>query len=100
MTGLVVDWMRYMVKKQPEMAAHMHMELVVGAWDMGVEKLIVFCQNPNLNGFPTNAHVPSRFFSDFAASRNLPGTGVTLGNLANGLMSTRSGQPYTSSNVL
>ena len=33
----VVDWMRYMIKEQPEMAAAMHMELVVGAWDFGVD---------------------------------------------------------------
>jgi len=36
-TGMVVDWMRYMIKEQPEMAAKMHLELVVGAWDFGVD---------------------------------------------------------------
>jgi nitroreductase/NAD-dependent dihydropyrimidine dehydrogenase PreA subunit len=41
-TGMVVDWMRYMIKEQPEMASAMHMELVVGAWDFGVD---VVCRN-------------------------------------------------------
>jgi len=36
-TGMVVDWMRYMIKEQPEMAATMHMDLVVGAWNFGVD---------------------------------------------------------------
>jgi len=36
-TGMVVDWMRYMIKEQPEMAAKMHLEMVVGAWDLGVD---------------------------------------------------------------
>ncbi|MFZ2633200.1 MAG: nitroreductase family protein [Desulfosalsimonadaceae bacterium] len=34
-TGMVVDWMRSMIKEQPAMAAKMHMDLVVGAWDFG-----------------------------------------------------------------
>lgn len=35
--GMVVDWMRYMIKEQPKAAAKMHMELVVGAWEFGVD---------------------------------------------------------------
>lgn len=41
-TGMVVDWMRYMIKEQPDMAAKMHLELVVNAWDFGVD---VVCRN-------------------------------------------------------
>ncbi|MDA8404914.1 MAG: nitroreductase family protein, partial [Desulfobacteraceae bacterium] len=37
LTGMVVDWMRAMIKEQPAMAAKMHMDLVVGAWDFGVD---------------------------------------------------------------
>jgi len=37
LTGIVVDWMRYMVKEQPQMAAAMHLELIIGAWDAGVD---------------------------------------------------------------
>ena len=36
-TGMVVDWMRYMIKEQPEMAAKMHLEMMVGAWEFGVD---------------------------------------------------------------
>jgi len=42
LTGMVVDWMRWMIKEQPEMASQMHMELVVGAWDFGID---VVCRN-------------------------------------------------------
>jgi nitroreductase/NAD-dependent dihydropyrimidine dehydrogenase PreA subunit len=42
LTGLAADWMRDMIRKQPAMAASMHMELVVGAWDLGVD---VICRN-------------------------------------------------------
>lgn len=42
MTGLVADWMRYMIKEQPAMAEPMHMDLIVGAWDAGVD---VICRD-------------------------------------------------------
>jgi len=35
--GMVVDWMRYMIKEQPKAAAKMHLDLVVGAWEFGVD---------------------------------------------------------------
>ena len=44
--GMVVDWMRYMIKEHPEMAAKMHMELVVGAWEFGVD--VVCREAPHL----------------------------------------------------
>lgn len=37
LTGLVVDWMRTVIAEQPGMAAAMHLDLVVGAWDVGVD---------------------------------------------------------------
>jgi len=37
LTGLVVDWMRAMMQEQPAMAAKMHLDLVVGAWDFGLD---------------------------------------------------------------
>lgn len=37
LTGLVVDWMRYMVKEQPDFAASMHLDLVIGAWEADVD---------------------------------------------------------------
>jgi nitroreductase/NAD-dependent dihydropyrimidine dehydrogenase PreA subunit len=42
LTGMVADWMRDVIKKQPAMAAALHMELVVGAWDLGVD---VICRD-------------------------------------------------------
>lgn len=35
--GHVADWMRYMMKEQPDMANMMHMDMIVAAWDMGVD---------------------------------------------------------------
>ncbi len=37
LTGIVVDWMRYMTKEQPQMAAAMHLDLIIGAWEAGVD---------------------------------------------------------------
>ncbi len=37
LTGMVVDWMRYMIKEQPEVANMMHMDMVAAAWDLGVD---------------------------------------------------------------
>ncbi len=33
----VIDWMRYMIKEQPEMAGMMHLDMVVAAWEMGMD---------------------------------------------------------------
>jgi nitroreductase/NAD-dependent dihydropyrimidine dehydrogenase PreA subunit len=35
--GFVVDWMRYMIKDQPQMAQMLHLDMVVGAWEAGVD---------------------------------------------------------------
>jgi nitroreductase/NAD-dependent dihydropyrimidine dehydrogenase PreA subunit len=37
LAGLVVDWMRYMLKEQEEIALAMHMDRVVSAWEMGMD---------------------------------------------------------------
>ncbi len=37
LAGMVADWMRYMIKEQPDMAAAMHMDRVVGKWDSGFD---------------------------------------------------------------
>ncbi len=37
LSGLVIDWMRFMIDKQPGIAAMMHFDLVVGAWALGVD---------------------------------------------------------------
>ena len=42
LTGLVADWMRYMIKEYPDMAALMHMDLSVAAWDAGID---VICRD-------------------------------------------------------
>ena len=38
--GLVVDWMRYMIKENPQMAQMMHLEAIVAAWDMGIDTVV------------------------------------------------------------
>ncbi len=35
--SMVADWMRYMIKEHPEMAGLMHMDMVVAAWEAGVD---------------------------------------------------------------
>ncbi|MFZ5597382.1 MAG: nitroreductase family protein [Bacillota bacterium] len=37
LSGIVVDWMRYMIKEKPEMAKPLHMDMVVAGWDMGMD---------------------------------------------------------------
>lgn len=36
-SGMVIDWMRYMIKEQPEYAQSLHLDLVVGGWDFGLD---------------------------------------------------------------
>lgn len=35
LSGIVVDWMRFMVKEKPEMAGPLHLDMVVARWDAG-----------------------------------------------------------------
>ena len=37
LAGLVVDWMQHVIKAQPDLAASMHLERVVAAWESGQE---------------------------------------------------------------
>lgn len=37
LAGLVIDWMRYMIKEQPEIAIPFHMARVVDAWEAGID---------------------------------------------------------------
>ncbi len=37
LAGMVADWMRYLIKEQPDMAAAMHMDRVVEKWDSGFD---------------------------------------------------------------
>jgi len=37
LNGMVIDWMRFMIEKHPKMAEMMHFDLVVAAWEMGVD---------------------------------------------------------------
>lgn len=40
LTAMVVDWMRFMMKKAPEIANLMHMDRVVEAWDDGKDRIL------------------------------------------------------------
>jgi len=42
LAGMVVDWMRYMLKEHREIAAPMHMDRVVAAWENGDDRV---CRN-------------------------------------------------------
>jgi nitroreductase len=39
LTAHVIDWMRYMLENQPDMARSMHMDLVVGGWEFGIDTI-------------------------------------------------------------
>ncbi len=36
-SGMVVDWMRYMIKEQPDFAKSLHLDLVVAGWEFGMD---------------------------------------------------------------
>jgi nitroreductase len=37
LSGLVIDWMKYMIKNHPQVAAMLHLDLVVAGWRMGMD---------------------------------------------------------------
>ncbi|MBN1533258.1 MAG: nitroreductase family protein [Spirochaetes bacterium] len=39
LSGLVADWMRFMIKEQPAMAAEFHWDLLVRQWDGGMDRI-------------------------------------------------------------
>ncbi|MCL6611626.1 MAG: nitroreductase family protein [Peptococcaceae bacterium] len=39
LAGLVVDWMRLMIRENPDLARPMHFDLVVSAWEKGVDRV-------------------------------------------------------------
>lgn len=39
LAGMVVDWMRHLIKEENPMAAAMHMDMVVEAWDKGHDRI-------------------------------------------------------------
>lgn len=40
LAGIVVDWMRMVIEAMPDMAAMMHLELVVKEWEKGIDKVL------------------------------------------------------------
>ncbi|WP_104372520.1 nitroreductase family protein [Desulfocucumis palustris] len=39
LSGMVIDWMRFMLKEKPEFALSLHMDKVVAGWDAGYDKI-------------------------------------------------------------
>ncbi|NOY69939.1 MAG: 4Fe-4S dicluster domain-containing protein [Deltaproteobacteria bacterium] len=39
LTGLVVDWMRFLLQDNADFAKQMHMDMVVAGWDMGIDSV-------------------------------------------------------------
>lgn len=37
LSGLVIDWMKFMIKNQPQIAAMLHLDMVVAGWRMGMD---------------------------------------------------------------
>lgn len=42
LTGMVADWMRYMIKEQPDLSAQLHLDMVVAGYEMGIDPI---CRN-------------------------------------------------------
>lgn len=40
LVGITVDWMRFMVKNAPQIAAMMHFDLVISAWERGKDRIL------------------------------------------------------------
>ena len=40
MAGLVVDWMRETVEKEPEIAQSLHMDRSIAAWERGQDRVL------------------------------------------------------------
>lgn len=40
LAGIVVDWMRYMIAKHPEVAEPMHLDRAVATWDAGEDRIL------------------------------------------------------------
>ncbi len=40
LAGIVIDWMKFMLTAQPELAAAMHFERVIAAWDRGEDRVL------------------------------------------------------------
>ncbi len=40
LSGLVIDWMKVVIQKQPELAATLHMERVVARWEAGTDTIL------------------------------------------------------------
>lgn len=56
LTAMVVDWMRHVMEHQPDLAARLHMDRVVGAWEAGHDGI---CRNaPHL--IAAHAHKDER----------------------------------------
>ncbi|GAB6096282.1 nitroreductase family protein [Desulfatiferula olefinivorans] len=39
LSGMVIDWMKYMLKEQPKIAAMMHLDMVVAGWEFGMDTI-------------------------------------------------------------
>ena len=39
LAGIVIDWMRYLLKEGSPLAQTLHMDRVVASWDAGVERI-------------------------------------------------------------
>ncbi len=40
LAGLVIDWMVWMIEKMPDMAKLLHMDMIVKAWEVGVDTVL------------------------------------------------------------
>ena len=71
--GAVVDWMRYMIKEQPEMAGMMHLDMVVAAWEMGIDVVcrgaphVIIAHGHKDNPMAPNACVIAMTYLELAA---------------------------------
>ncbi len=73
LSGYVAEWMRHMLDTAGEMAKSMHFDLVVGAWDLGVDVIsrdaphLILANGPAANPASQTACIIAMTYLDLAA---------------------------------
>lgn len=72
-SGLVIDWMRQMIKERPEVAGPMGMRALVAAWEMGLDNIsrraphVVLAHGPKKLGVTRDACIIALTYLELAA---------------------------------
>lgn len=68
----VIDWMRHMIKKSPDFASALHLDLVVGGWEFGMDTIsrgaphLILANAPTANPASQNASIIAMTYLELA----------------------------------